>query len=183
MLGQGDDAARDRHPCLDSRHWIRLVRIALDPDQFGRAAADIEQDGAASPRIEQRRAADHRERRLGLAVDDLQPDAGFGRDPLPELIGIGSRAAGFGGDQPQPPGLAIADLVAANAERGDGAVDRRLADGTGRRDPLAEPDNPRERVDHAEAVPGGTGDQKPAIIGAKVERGVDAALHTRRGRP
>ena len=51
--------------------------IALDPDQFGRAAADIEQDRAAPFRIEQRRAADHGQRRLGLAIDHLEPDAGL----------------------------------------------------------------------------------------------------------
>ena len=58
-------------------------------------------------------------------------------------------------------------------ERRDGAVDRGLADGTGRGNALAEPDDPRERIDHAKAVAGRTGDQKPAIVGAEVERGVD----------
>ena len=174
MLGQGDDAERDRHPGLDPRRRVLLVRIALDPDQFGRAAADVEQDGAPPFGVEQRRAADHGERRLGLAVDHLEPDAGLGGDPVAKAVGIGGGAAGFGRDQPQAPGLAVADLVAADAERRDGAVDRRLADGTGRGNALAQPDDPRERIDHAKTVAGRTGDQKPAIIGAKVERGVDA---------
>jgi len=38
---------------------------------------------------------------------------------------------------------------------------------------LTEPDDARKRVDHAEAVAGRAGDQKPAIIGAKVERSID----------
>ena len=173
MLGQRDDAERDRHPRLDPRRRILLVRIALDPDQFGRAAADVEQDRAPPLGVEQRRAADHGKRRLGLAVDHLEPDAGLGGDAGPKAVGIGGRAAGLGCDQPQAFGLAVADLVAADAERRDGAVDRRLADGTGRGNAFAQPDDPRKRIHHAKTVAGRTGDQKPAIIGAKVERGID----------
>ena len=174
MLGQRDDAERDRHPRLDPRRRILLGRIALDPDQFGRAAADIEQDRAPPLGVEQRRAADHGKRRFGLAVDHLEPDAGLGSDAVAKAVGIGGGAAGLGRDQPQAVGLAVADLVAADAERRDGAVDRRLADGTGRGNTFAEPDDPRERIDHAKTVASRTGDQKPAIIGAKVERGIDA---------
>ena len=133
-------------------------------------------------RIEQRRAADHGERRFGLAIDHLKPDAGLGGDPVPKTVGIRRRAAGFGRDQPQALGLSGVDLVAANAERGDGAFDRGVADAAGRRDALAEPDDPRERIDHAKSVAGRTGDQQPAIIGAKVERRVDAGSRGRRGR-
>ena len=123
MLGQRDDAERDRHPGLDARRGVRLVRIALDPHQFGGTAADIEQDGAAPLGIEQRRAADHRQRRFGLAVDHFEPDAGLGRHPLAKLLGIGGGAAGLGRDQPQALGLAVPDLVAANRQGGDGALD------------------------------------------------------------
>ena len=150
------------------------VRIALDPHQFGRTAADIEQDRAAASWVEQRRAADHRERRLGLAIDHLQPDAGLGGDAVAETLGIRGGAAGLGRDQPQPARPAVADLVAADRERGDRALDRGIADGTGRGDALAEPDDAREGIDHAEPVAGGTGDQEPAIVGAEVERRVDA---------
>ena len=183
ILGDGDDAERDRHPGLYARRRVLLFRIALDPDQFRRSAADVEQDGAPSLWVEQRRAADHGQRRLGLAVDHFQPDAGLAGDLVPETVGIVGRAAGFGRDQPQAARLAVADLVAADAERRNGAVDRGFADGTGRRDALAQPDDPRKRIDHAKAVAGGTGDQEPAIIGAKVERGVDAILRARRSRP
>ena len=158
-------------------------RIALDPDQFSRAAADIEQDRAAASWVEQRRTADHRERRLGLAIDHFQPDAGLGSDAVAETIGIGSGAAGLGRDQAQPARPAVADLVAADGERGDRPLDRGIADGTGRGNTLAEPDDPRETIDHAEPVAGGTGDQEPAVVGAKVKRGVDAGFHFRRSRP
>ena len=179
-LGQGHDAERDRHPCLDPRRGVWLVRIALDPDQFGRSAADVEQDGAAPIWIEQRRAAEHRERGLGLAIDDFQPDAGLGRDAVAKAGRVGGRAAGLGRDQPQPPGFAGLDLIAANAQRGDGALDRGIADTAGRRDSLAQPDDPRERIDHTKAVARRTGDQQPAIIGAEVERGIDAGSRSRR---
>ena len=122
----------------------------------------------------------HGERGLGLAVDHLQPDAGLGRDAVAKTGGVGGRAAGFGRDQPQPLGLPGLDLVAANAQRRDRALDRGVADAAGRRDSLAQPDDPRERIDHAKAVAGGTGDQEPAIIGAKVERGIDAGSRSRR---
>ena len=146
MLGQRDDAERDRHPRLDARRRILFTRIALDPNQFGRSAADIEQNGAPSVRIEQRRAADHGERCFGLAVDHFEADAGLRGDPIAKTFGIRRGAAGLGRDQPQPPGLPGLDLVAANAQRGDGALDRGVADTAGRGDSLAQPDDPRERI-------------------------------------
>ena len=99
---------------------------------------------------------------------------GLGSDPVAKPVGVRGRAAGLRCDQPQRAGLSGADLVAADAERGDGALDRGLADAAGRRDALAEPDDPREGIDHAKSVAGRTGDQQPAIVGAEVERRVDA---------
>src|SRR6185295_17356219 len=107
------------------------ARVALDPDQFGRAAADIEQDGAAAPGVEQRRTADYRQSRLGFAIDDLEPDPGLRCNPLAKAIGVAGGAAGFGSDQPQAPGFSRLDLVPADAERRNGPLDRRLADQAG----------------------------------------------------
>ena len=121
---------------------VAAFRVAFDPHQFGRAAADIEQDGAASVRIEQRRAADHGKRRFGLAVDHLEPDAGLGRYLIAKTVGIVGRAAGFGRDQPQPRGVFRPHLVAADAQRSDGAADRGVADAAGRGDALPQPDDP-----------------------------------------
>ena len=72
--------------------------------------------------------------------------------------------------------LAFLDWILSRQmlKRGDGALDRRVADAAGRRDALAQPDDPRERIHHAEPVVGRAGDQQAAIIGAEVERGVDA---------
>ena len=183
ILGDGDDAERDRHPGFYARRRILLVGIAFDPDQFRGPAADVEQDGAPPVGIEQRRATDHGQRCLGLAVDHFQLDAGLARHPGPEAVGITGGAAGFGRDQPQAARPAVTDLVATDAQGGKGAINRRFADGTGRRDTLAQPDDPRKRIDHAESIAGGTGDQEPAIIGAKVERGVNATFRAGHSRP
>src|SRR4029077_2124490 len=58
----------------------------------------------------------------------------------------------------------------ADLQRLDRARNRRLADAARGGDALAEPDDAREGVDHAETVAGGTGDQQAAIVGAKIER-------------
>ena len=107
-------------------------------------------------RIDQRRAADHRKRRLGLAVDHFESDAASRRPRGRETLGaFDGGAAGFGCDQPQRAcRLCVFDLVAADGERGDGAFDRGLADAAGGRNAFAEPDDPRKRVDHAKAVVG-----------------------------
>src|SRR5207244_12607478 len=81
-------------------------------------------------------------------------------------------AAGLGRDQARAGDAAIVHLVAANAERLDRARDGRLADAAGGRDPLAQPDDARERVDDAESVAGGARHQEPAVVGAEVERGI-----------
>ena len=42
--------------------------------------------------------------------------------------------------------------------------------------PLAEPDEPRERVDHLEAVATGPSDQCPAVVGSEIDRRVHMAM-------
>ena len=84
-------------------------------------------------------------------------------------------AAGFGRDQPRAGDAAVLHLVAADGERVDGAVDRRLAQAAGSRNALAQPDDAGKRIDDAEAVAGRPRDQQPAIIGAEIERGIGRA--------
>src|SRR6185295_14221320 len=88
-----------------------------------------------------------------------------------------------GCDQPQAAGPAVPDLVAADGKRRDGALHCRLADRAGLGNALAEADDPREGVDDAEPVAGGTGDQQPAIVGAEVERRIDGGVHRCRSQP
>ena len=183
-FGQRDDAERDRHPRLDARYRILLVpdraRSEPVPSSRRRCRTGWRPCPFGSSSGEQPVTA---RRCFGLAIDHLEPDAGLGGHPVHEAVGIRRRAAGFGRDQPQAFGLLGMDLVAANAQGGDGAVDRGVADAAGRRDPLPEPDDARERVDHAKAVAGRTGDQQAAIVGAKVQRRVDAGRRRRRMAP
>ena len=105
-------------------------------------------------------------------------------DAVEELLAVVGRAAGFGGDQPRAPDRAAGELVGADLQRLDGAVHGRLAEAAARRQPLAQPDDARERVDDAElAGPRRHGDQQPAIVGAEVERGEDRLLVRLRARP
>ena len=180
MLGQRHHAERDRHPGLDARDGVLLAGIAFDSHQFGRAAADIEQDRAPPVRIEQRRTADHGERGFRLAVDDFEMDAGFGGDPVAKAFRICRRAAGLGRDHPQARRLFRPDLVAANPQGRDRALDGGLADTAARRNALAQPDDARKRIDDAEAVAARAGDQQAAIVGAKIERRVNPLGRGRR---
>src|SRR6185437_1695825 len=148
---------------------------AVEPHQFGGAAADIEQYRAVGLRIEKRGAAGGGEPRFGLAVDHFEFEANILRDAGAEILTVFGRAAGFGRDQPRTRDALVLHLVAANRERGDSAPDRRLAQAPRRRDALAKPDDARERVHHAKSVAGRTRHQQAAIIGAEIERSITRA--------
>ena len=94
---------------------------------------------------------------------------------LEEVEAVARRAAGFGRDQPRARDAAVAHLGAADPQRLDRAHDRGLAQPAGTGDALAQPDDARERVDHAEAVARGARHQQPAIVGAEIERGIGRA--------
>ena len=182
MLGQRDDAERDRHPRLDARRGVRLLpdraRSAPVRSSRRRCRTGWRPAPCGSSSGEQPITASAASVSRSITSSRM-PVSAATRSRKPSAFDGG--AAGFGRDQPQALGLLGLDLVAADAERGDGALDRGLADAAGRRDALAQPDDPRERIDHAEAVAGRTGDQQPAIIGAEVERGVDAGCRGRAG--
>src|SRR4051812_20672078 len=91
------------------------------------------------------------------------------------MLAIGRGAAGLGRDQPRAGDALVAHLIAADGKRRDCALDRSIADAAGRRDALAEPDNAREGIDDSETVAGGARDEKTAIIGAEIERGIGRA--------
>ena len=169
-----DDAERDRHPRLDPRRRILLGR---DRARSGpvRSSRRRYRTGLR-PALWRRAAASSRSRPASPRSRDRSPRAGCrsrwrrGRESCRHWPRRGrprSRSAAGGW------ALRWRILSLQMLERRDGAVDRRLADGTGRGNALAEPDDPRKRIDHAKTVAGRTGDQKPAIIGAKVERGID----------
>ena len=171
-LGQRDDADRQRRPADD----VRLRRPApagartAEPHQFRRAAADVEQDDARRRRIEQLGAAGRRQPRLGRRIDDLKLETGLFGDALAECLAVLGGAAGLGGDEAGAHNAARVHLVAADLQRLDRALNRRLADAARGGNALAEPDDAGECVDDAKAVAGGPGDQQAAIVGAEIER-------------
>ena len=89
-----------------------------------------------------------------------------------EFFAVLGRAAGLRGNEPRPSHAARAHLVATDQQRLDRPFDRRLADAARSSHALAETNDARERVDDAKPVGRRTRDQKPAIIGAEIERGV-----------
>src|SRR4029077_6244517 len=132
--------------------------------------ADVEQNHARRRWIEQLGAAGRREPRLGRRIDDLELEAGLLGDAVAKNLAVLGGAARFGGDEARAHDAARAHFIAADLQRLDRARNRRLADAARGGDALAEPDDAREGVDHAQTVAGGTGDQQAAIVGAKIER-------------
>ena len=113
--------------------------------------------------------------RLGLAVDDLELDAEPLADRGDEGRPVGGGAAGLGGDGASPGHAARRHLVAADLQGLERARDRRLAQASGLRQSLAEPNDARERVDDAKPVGGRPRNQEPAIVGAQIERRISPA--------
>ena len=112
---------------------------------------------------------------LGLAVDDFELDP----DPLPnrrdEGRPVGGRAAGLGGDGAGPGHAPRRHLVAAHLQRLERARDRRFAQATGQRQPFAQANDARERIDDPESLGGRPRHQQPAIVGAQIQRRISPA--------
>ena len=66
-------------------------------------------------------------------------------------------------------------LVAANLQRLERARDRRFAQASGQRQPLAQANDARERIDDPESLGGRPRDQQPAIVGAQIQRRISPA--------
>ena len=155
-------------------HARGFTGLRLDQHQFGRAAADIEDEGRAVARLDQRVAAEHRQPCFLLGRDDVEMDAGLGISARDEVRAVGRLAAGLGGDRAGERDVAPLQFVGADAQRGDGAVDRRIAQPPGGGEPFAEPHDAREGVDHREPLALWPRDQQAAIVGAEIERGIMA---------
>ncbi len=169
-LAQCNDAEGEGFDGLDMGHAV-LARHHLD--QFGAAAADVENEGGARRRVEQGRAARHRQTGFLARGDDFEVEAGFVPDQLDEVAVIGGAPAGFGGDGAHTAGIAAAQLVGAQAECRDGALDgyRRQASGSGQS--FAETGHAREGVDDLETLGSRHRHQQPAIVRAQIERAIN----------
>ena len=180
-LGKRDDADGERNPAahVGRRRTAVGDRLPSEPHQFRRAAADIEQDRAFGLGVDQRRAAGRGEQRLGLAVHDFEIDADLLAHLRQEIPAIDGGAAGLGRDQARARDAAVAHLVPADFQRFDPARDGGVAQAARRGDPFAETDDAGEGVDDAEAVMRRARDQKPAIVGAEIERGIGRTIEIR----
>ncbi len=173
-LGQRHHAMRQRDPAADLRQRRSAAAFcerssrtsSEEPPPISNSTAP---SACGSISV---RAAGGGEPRFGLAVDHLELEADVLRDAGAEILAVLGRAAGFGRDQAGAGDALVLHLVAADRERGDRALDRRLADAARGGDALAEPDDAGESIDHAEAVAGRTRHQQAAIIGAEIERGI-----------
>ncbi|PAV93120.1 hypothetical protein WR25_05087 [Diploscapter pachys] len=116
-------------------------------------------------------AAEHRQPRLFLGGDDVEVDAGFRERARDEILPVARPPARFGRDRARERDVAALQLVGADAQRGDGAFDRGVAQPAGRGEAFAEAHDARKGVDDGEAIALRPGDQQPAIVGAEVERG------------
>ena len=139
---------------------------AVEPNQLRGATTDVEQDHAFGRRIDQWRAAGRGKPSLALAIDNFKLDADLVADALEKFEAVAGGAAGLGRNQPRTGDAAVTHLGAADPQRIDRTQDRGLAQTAGAGDALAEPDDARERIDHAEAVTRRTRHQEPTIVGA-----------------
>ena len=169
-FGEVDDAERQRGAGDDGGGAV----LAADPHQLGAAAADVEHQGVGDLAVDQRRATG--DGKLGLLIrgDDLDLEPGLRSHPVEEKIAVAGPAAGFGGDVPRPDDPAPAHLQGADLERVDGAVHGGARELAVALQPLAEPDDAREGVDHPEAAVHRLGHQQAAVVGAEIERRIGA---------
>ncbi len=145
------------------------------PDQFGGPAADVEQQRPPAVPGQQRRAAFQRELRLLPGGDHVQLQAGLPRHPRDERVRVGRRAGTprwrWRARRHRPRRQA----VGAGLQGIDGTVHRRRAELAGLLQALAQPHDPAEAVEHAEAPAGRRAHEQPAVVGPEVERGVGPA--------
>jgi len=118
---------------------------------------------------ERRTAGDHQPCLLG-SRDDLELDADFVAHPVEEGSAIIGAAARLGRDIAAGGDPALTDLAGAHPKRLDRARHRRLGELATVGQPLAQPHDAGERIDHAKAAARRPGDQQPAIVGAEIER-------------
>ena len=141
---------------------------AVQPQDLGAATTDVDQQGRSGAGLDQRQTSEQRQLRFLLVRQDLEFDPGRATDPGQELGAIQRAAAGLGRDA-----AGLAHAVAghdpgAHPERCDGPRHRAFLEPAARRQPFPEAHDPREAVDHLEAVGMRPGDQQAAVIGPQV---------------
>src|SRR5690606_32550393 len=149
----------------------------VDEGDFGGAAANVEEHDAPRIALDERAAARYGKARLGLPVDDLEPETRLSFHPRKEVGSVDGRPAGFGGDQPGTEQRPRPDLVRADLQCFYAAAHRRIAQPPRSGQPLAETNDAGERVDDAELAGAGRyRDEQPAVVGPQIQRGEDRRL-------
>ena len=177
-LREQHDSDRQRHPGADAR-LAGNIAMAVEPDEFGRAAADIEQKNAVGIGIGERRAAERGQARFRCAVDDFERKPGLGEDAR-------RNSSPFSASRQASVAIRRARLTprAAICRGRSSALRRRGEIAFGGQSPaaaetFAQPHDTQKGVDDAKAVPDRARDEEAAIIGSEVERCVESRL-TRR---
>ena len=142
---------------------------AVQPQDLGAATADVDQQGRLGAGLDQGQTSEQRQVRLLLVRQDLELDPGRPAHPGQELGPVERAAAGLGRDA-----AGLAHAVAghdpgAHPERRDRARHRPFLEPAACREPFAEAHDPREAVDHLEAVGMRSRDQQTAVIGPQIE--------------
>ena len=172
--GPGDHAVLRVEPPGKAAVALAVAPREVQQDELRGAAADVEHEDEVAAWVDERRRAGHRQPRLHLGCQDLDLEAEPVADAREELSAVLGDAAGFRGDEARAPHLGAAELGGADLERiqrarhGGFRQPPRLADA------LAEADNAREGIDDAEAAARRAGEQQAAVVGAEVERAVNA---------
>ena len=91
-----------------------------------------------------------------------------------ELRRVVSQPAGLRGNQARPRNLMVPHLGGTDLERTDRALDRLLGQPATGRNALAKADDARECVDDLETTRRRPRHQQPAVVGAQIERRVNA---------
>ena len=156
------------------------MRRAIEANQLRGAAADVEQDHSVGIRIDERRAAGRGKGRFGLPVDDFEIQPHLLGNARTELDAVFRRAARFRRDQAGAGHPAAAHLVSADRKRLHGTLDRSFADAARARNALPQANDAGERIYDAKAVSGRSRYQKPAVVGAEIQRGIGRPCMVRR---
>ena len=145
-------------------------RAAVEPQDLGAAAADVDQQGRSGAGLDQRQTSEQRQLRLLLVRQDLELDPGGAPDPGQELGAVAARAGRPRSRRSGPARTLWRAMIRAHTL--SAATVRAIArslEPAARRQPFAEAHDPREAVDHLEAVGVRPGDQQTAVIGPQVE--------------
>src|SRR5215213_9415553 len=149
-----------------------LAATALQPHQFGRAAADVENENLVGPLIDEGFGTGDRQAGFGFTVDDLELETCLGVNPGDELRAVLSNATGFRGNEPPPRDLSPNELVGADAERLDRSRHGAVAEPARQACAFAEANDPGKGIDNGESGQARLRQEQPAIVGAKIERAI-----------